>query len=458
VTSMIPMQSQIQDSQTGKTGTAILAADLVLAKTILVVTTASGRGVWRAAFPAWSAIPRVVRVLGSDPSGQTDVGIVSWGQLAAIPGAIGARPDLIILDEHHRACNPEAQRTEHTFGRVIDDGKELATRRAIVTEADRVWLLSGTPIPHDLGNIWIAMRALFPERLAATKKLPDVSTYGAFRARYCIMGMKKLSNGQRIPIVLNGKNGDELRGRLEGTFLRRTQADVGIRPPRYEILPLIVSPADRREIMKVPNERKILAAAEAGKTHELEMELGRLRHVTGLIKARAVASAVKEEFENGLEKIVLAYWHRDVGDVLETLLQPHGVVRLDGSTLPHAREQVEKRFRIAGQQGLPSADRGRLRGDRSEPGRRALGCRIRDLAAADGSDFEADHERRQGPELLHSGLRDRRIDRREAAGDTIRRSPRRLERRPRRDAHRADPSTWPALAGQETPHPRRSRS
>ena len=98
-------------------------------------------------------------------------------------------------------------------------------------------------------------------------------------------------------------------------------------------------------MMHVPNERKILAAAEAGKTHELDMELGRLRHVTGLIKARAVASAVKEEFENGLEKIVLAYWHRDVGDVLETLLQPHGVVRLDGSTLPHAREQVEKRFR-----------------------------------------------------------------------------------------------------------------
>jgi SNF2 family DNA or RNA helicase len=358
--SMIPMPTQAEDSvwlagrrkaflwsspRTGKTGTAILAADLVLAKTILVVTTASGRGVWRAAFPAWSAIPRVVRVLGSDPSGQTDVGIVSWGQLAAIPGAIGARPDLIILDEHHRACNPEAQRTQHVFGTPLNDGAILNLRGAIVQRADRVWMLSGTPIPHDLGNIWIAMRALFPERLAATKKLPDVSTYGAFRDRYCIMGMKKLSNGQRIPIVLNGKNGDELRGRLEGTFLRRTQADVGIRPPRYEILPLIVSPADRREIMKVPNERKILAAAEAGKTHELEMELGRLRHVTGLIKARAVASAVKEEFENGLEKIVLAYWHRDVGDVLETLLQPHGVVRLDGSTLPHAREQVEKRFR-----------------------------------------------------------------------------------------------------------------
>lgn len=329
----------------GKTGAAILAADLVLAKTILIVTTASGRGVWRQAFPAWSAIPRVVRVLGSDPSGQTDVGIVSWGQLSTIPGAIGARPDLIILDEHHRACNPEAYRTEHTFGRVIDDGKELATRRAIVTEADRVWLLSGTPIPHDLGNIWIAMRALFPERLAGTKHLPDVTTYGAFRDRYCVMGMKKLSNGQRIPIVLNGKNGDELRSRLEGTFLRRTQADVGIRPPRYEILPLIVSAADRREIEKVPNERKILAAAEAGKTHELEMELGRLRHLTGWIKAPIVASAVREEFDNGLEKIVLAYWHRDVGDILETLLQPHGVVRLDGATPPRAREQVERRFR-----------------------------------------------------------------------------------------------------------------
>jgi hypothetical protein len=357
---MCPMASQSEDAlwlakkqraflwsapRTGKTGTAILAADLILARTILVVTTASGRGVWRQAFPAWSAIPRTVHVLGSDPSGKTDVGIVSWGSLGAIPAAIGARPDLIILDEHHRACNPEAQRTQHTYGRMVEGGAKMLTDHAILQPGDRVWQLSGTPAPHDPGNLWAPMRATCPERLREFKHWPDVTTYDAFRARYCVLGHKKLSNNRRIQIVLGGKNEAELRERLEGAFLRRTQADVGIRAPRYEMLPLIVSAAERARIASVPNEAKILAAADAGNTYELEMELGRLRHLTGVIKAHAVVEAVKEEFDNGLAKLVLAYWHRDVGDILSHGLTAYGVVRLDGSTNARERENCEVRFR-----------------------------------------------------------------------------------------------------------------
>ena len=93
----------------GKTGAAVIAADYIGVRSALVVTTASGRGVWRRAFPAWQTIPRRVRVLGSDPEGSTDVGVVSWGMLSSIPRAIRQRPDLIILDEDQEATNPEAQ-------------------------------------------------------------------------------------------------------------------------------------------------------------------------------------------------------------------------------------------------------------------------------------------------------------------------------------------------------------
>lgn len=321
----------------GKTGAAIIAADLILARTILVITTASGRGVWRQAFPAWSAFPRKVAVFGSDKLDGAEVVIASWGMLGKLPRPVH-RPDLIIGDEHHRACNPEAQRTEHFYGRMIDGGERMLTASAVVQPGDRVWQLSGTPAPHDPGNLWAPMRATCPERL------DGVMTYDAFRARYCKMGVKKLAY-RRIPVVLGGKNEAELRQRLEGTFLRRTQADVGIRSPRYEMLPLIVSTAERKRIADVPNEAAILAAADAGNTHELEMELGRLRHITGVIKAHAVVEAVKEEFGNGLRKLVLAYWHRDVGDVLQKGLRGEGVVRLDGATLPYERESCEQRFR-----------------------------------------------------------------------------------------------------------------
>jgi hypothetical protein len=327
----------------GKTGSAIMAADYVGARSILVVTTASGRGVWRRAFPAWQATPRRVRVLGSDPEGSTDVGIVSWGMLASLPRAIGQRPDLIILDEDQEATNPEAQRSQHIYGTPVGD--KMLTARAIVQPADRVWHLSGSPFPHDLGNGWMRLRASFPDLLKAQNGWPDVTRFGDFRERYCKMGRKKLPNGERIPVVLGGRNEAELRERIAGTFLRRTQIDVGIQPPRYDTLPLIVSDAERARFAQTPNEAAILAAAAAGSTYDLEMELGALWRQTGVVKARATVEAVREQMRCGLDKLVLAYWHRDVGDILEEGLKSFGLVRLDGNTSPADREQCERRFR-----------------------------------------------------------------------------------------------------------------
>ena len=64
------------------------------------------------------------------------------------------------------------------------------------------------------------------------------------------------------------------------------------------------------------------------------------------MKAGAVADLVKEEFENGLDKIVLAYWHRDVGDALQEALAKFGVIRLDGST--YDRAPIEDQWRNSG--------------------------------------------------------------------------------------------------------------
>jgi SWI/SNF-related matrix-associated actin-dependent regulator of chromatin subfamily A-like protein 1 len=328
-----------------------MAADYVMARKILVVTTASGRGVWRRAFTNLGAIPREVRVLGSDPAGRTDVGIVSWGMLETIPAAIGARPDLVILDEDQEASNPEALRSQRVYGRMVNDGAELLTARSVVQPGDRVWHLGGSPFPHDLGNGWMRMRASCPDRLAAnpSRGWPDVMCFGDFRERYCRMGRKKLPNGERIPVVLGGRNEGELRARLEGMFLRRTLKDVGVQPARCETLPLVIDAAQRARIATAPNEQVILDAASSGKTYDLEMALGALYRLTGLIKARAVVEAVRDELRSErLDKIVLAYWHREVGDALAEGLSQFGVVRLDGATPPAERESIEKRWRAPG--------------------------------------------------------------------------------------------------------------
>jgi SNF2 family DNA or RNA helicase len=343
---MIPMKTQIQGAEflaarrraflwdlprVGKTGAAILAADYVLARTILVVTTASGRPVWRRAFKDWSNFNRSICVVGVDPATDADVKITSWNALDKI--LFSDRPDLIILDEDHAACNPEAKRSQTIYGRIIK-------------RSDRVWHLSGTPLPHDLGNTWVRMYSSCPDRLRANPTLgwPDVRLYSNFRDRYCIKHIKKLSNFNKTIVVRGGQNEAELRDRLEGMYLRRTQQDVGIRPPSYELMPLIVTKKQREEIERDVDRQKVIEAAESGDTKKLDMELGSVLRLTGEIKAHAVVDAVKEEFENGLEKIVLAYWHREVGQILVGGLFEYGVVMLDGRTSKADRENIEATF------------------------------------------------------------------------------------------------------------------
>ncbi|MGO3930822.1 DEAD/DEAH box helicase [Rhodopseudomonas pseudopalustris] len=334
----------------GKTGTAIIGADLNLEQDILVITTASGRPVWRRSWPLWSDFGRPVRVLSGPPTAREKLGgvtIVGWGQVSepAMRAALMSRDfDRAILDESHAAKSFDAKRTAAVYGDLRDDGQALEKRTSITARAAGVWCLSGSPLPHDPSDAYPMLRALAPERLAAdpARGWPDVTRYSAFESRYCIVRKKKTSQFRRINVVVGGRNTEELNARLKGFMLRRTQADVGIRPPVYELLPLMISGALRQHAEGDVDRAAILKAIDEGRTRELEMHLGPLRRNTGALKARAVVDAVKDEFDGGLDKIVLMYWHKEVGDALQLALEKFGVLRLDGSTPPAQRGPIEQ--------------------------------------------------------------------------------------------------------------------
>lgn len=334
----------------GKTGSSIIAADCVMAETILVITTASGRGVWKRGFADWSVFDRSIQVVEGNPRSITaDVVIVGWPALTS-PRIVAAlhqrRWSLIISDEDHFAKNFEAKRTQALYGIPLDGGEHLNNLTALYARADRVWPLTGTPLPHSPADMYPRLRALAPARLKANaaRGWPDVMKHGDFLHRYCIVKMKKLSQFRRIPVVIGGLNLPELRDRLEGFILRRTQEDVGIRPPIHDLLPLIVPKAQRDACMANVDQAVILEAADRGDTKSLEMHLGPLRRITGEIKAHAVVEAVKDEFQCGLDKIVLAYWHKDVGRILMEGLAEFGVTGIDGATPAAARTANAERF------------------------------------------------------------------------------------------------------------------
>jgi hypothetical protein len=335
----------------GKTGTALIAADLILAQKILVITTASGRGVWRAAAAEWSAINRRVQVLagGDRLRDDTDICIVSWGGMAqaAVRAQLLRRKwDLLLPDEAHAAKAFTAKRTQALYGVISRDGEVLVDTQALTSVSARVWPLTGTPLPNCPLDVYPMMRALCSDRLGADEQRgwPDVTRLSAFTERYCKMRPMKVGRGpyaKRIDVFVEGRNLAELRGRLDGFFLRRTQQDVGILKPVYETMPF---DADLPPELLSADARPILAAAERGDTRSLEMHLGPLRRLTGEIKAHLVADAIAEELHTAVDKIVLAYWHRDVGDILEEQLAGFGVVRLDGSTSAAGRSAAERAF------------------------------------------------------------------------------------------------------------------
>jgi SNF2 family DNA or RNA helicase len=336
------------ECRTGKTGSALLAAERLAHRhaRILIVTTSSGRAVWRRAVKDWLGLES--EIVGIDKAEHL-IRIVSWDVIRQ-PKTFAALSqtnfDLLIADESHRAGNPDTKTTQAIYGKFNRSGDRVAN--GLTTFVGRVWHLSATPAAHDLGQLWPMLRSSAPHLLAANeaKGWPDVLSFDAFRARYCVMRPKKLSAWRTIMVVMGGKNEAELRERLGDWMLRRTQKDVGIRPPAQELMPLIVSPAQRRELVADKQTREIIEAIENGDTRELEMELGPLRRLTGRIKAEAVIAAAKEWLEdNAGDKLVLAYYHREVGDLLAAGLDKFIPMRIDGSTGGSFRETAQERFK-----------------------------------------------------------------------------------------------------------------
>ena len=361
---MEPMKTQIEgaaflaarstalladEPRVGKTGSALLALNKFyrpVTSWALIVTTSSGRAVWRRAVKDW--LDDHAEIVGVDKA-HKPIKIVSWDQIRqpkVYTELINMSFDVAILDEDHRAKNPETKTAQAVYGKFNKWGDRVAD--GLVTKIPRVWHLSGTPCPHDLGDMWCRLRSSAPHLLAGSLSemfgLPDVTSFKSFRSRYCVMRPKKLSPWRTIQVVVGGKNEAELRERIGGWMLRRTQKDVGIRPPVQELMPLIVSIAQRREMVTDYQAAEIIAAIEAGRTKDLDMELGPLRRITGRIKAEVVVAAAKEWLEdNPDDKLVLAYYHREVGDLLAAGLGEYGSYRIDGET-PHSKREAAERF------------------------------------------------------------------------------------------------------------------
>lgn len=136
------------------------------------------------------------------------------------------REIVLFVDEAHRFNNWESQRTEALLGTEIglklrDESKRVP---AIVDIADRVYPLSGTPMPARPIELYPILRKLAPETI-------DFGTKVGFGTEYC----EAYNNG--FGMVYRGAREDQVKNlakKVIGTFMIRYKKDKLNLPPVTE--------------------------------------------------------------------------------------------------------------------------------------------------------------------------------------------------------------------------------
>ena len=160
----------------GKTVQAIDAASCLGVERPLVICPASAVPVWKEMWHEWGM-----------PSVAETVRVVSYTKFVRYPAEDKDWHDLLILDEAHYCKNMVAQRTKAALG--------LAHR------SSRVWLLSGTPMPNHVGELYAPLRAVWMDLLREL----GITTYWQF-LKYFAITVQTSFGGRPQTRVVGAKN------------------------------------------------------------------------------------------------------------------------------------------------------------------------------------------------------------------------------------------------------------
>lgn len=303
----------------GKTPQAIAAADAIGAKRVVVICPAVARINWRREFERWSKFPN------------RELFVESYDKVAQKRDAYDTikamQPDVLILDEAHYLKTRSSKRTKSIYG-VYTRGDGL------VAAAKRVWLLTGTPAPNDVSEIYSHLKALWPDLL------PAPGTFEAFIKAYTVFDSTPF--GIKI---LGNKNIKELRAKLSGVMLRRRAEDV------LKDMPAITwsDVAIEAEAVKIDESQpEIVELIEAIKNDTPLPEsvaMASVRRLTGMAKATAVGKMLAEELAGrAYDKVIIFAHHKDVIKELVNQLHEFMPCVITGETSPKHRQEAIDNF------------------------------------------------------------------------------------------------------------------
>lgn len=261
------------------------------------------------------ATSHVIRGYKTYPLPKADVIITSYNRL---------RPWEDIL------CDPKQTWATVIFDeaqdlRHVDTAKREAAH-ALSRMAKFAIGLTGTPIYNMGDEIWSVIDAISPDALGPRAD---------FLREWCVQGRV------RDTVALNSYL------RSQGLMLRRTPKELGLDfgAPSKNVVTL---DADLAALEKVQDIARLLAisvlSGNVGSSSQAARDLDwRLRHATGVSKAKPVAEFVKMILDEE-EKVLLIGWHRDVYDLWLKELRVFNPVMHTGSESPAEKEKAIKAF------------------------------------------------------------------------------------------------------------------
>jgi SWI/SNF-related matrix-associated actin-dependent regulator of chromatin subfamily A-like protein 1 len=328
----------------GKTPQAIVYANEIGARRVLVICPAAIRMQWARKIKEWSVMrePYLVYPVYNARNGvhPTAEWVVLSYALARAPGIVAAIAkqdfDLVIMDESHYLKEPTSQQTRAIFGQA--DGqyhpKGFDPLPSIVSRARHALCLSGTPIVNRPLEAYTTARALAWDSI-------DYLSLDRFRVRFNPQKETTLRGGKRFKEERIGRV-IELGNRMRGTFMaRHAKRDVmtQLKFPRYEVIRY----EETKEIKKLIEAESLLGididAVQTTNNYEMLGHIATLRREMGVAAAPQAAEYIKILLDGGVDKITVFAWHIEVLNILQHKLMMYGVLRIDGSTTPKVRQE-----------------------------------------------------------------------------------------------------------------------
>jgi SWI/SNF-related matrix-associated actin-dependent regulator 1 of chromatin subfamily A len=311
----------------GKTIQVIAACDKLGLKKVVVICPAIAKINWRREFDKWSSVEREIKVFSYDKMTQSKE---VRNEIAKF------EPDVLVLDEAHYLKNRQAKRTRYIYGQFCrGDG--------LVRFADRVWLLSGTPIPNDVSDFWTHLKAIWQYPLNFT----DYTLYfcKTWRGQF---GLKVLGN--------KAERMGEFKTILSSIMLRRKSENVLTELPPlwwqdsvievqgWDDMKHIEDPAEK-DAVELILQSAVTQDEPAVPLDKIAPHMASIRRLTALAKAKPIADQLSAELKDrAYDKVVVFAYHRAALETLKEELSAFNPAYVVGGMFAGDRQEEIDKF------------------------------------------------------------------------------------------------------------------